>query len=223
MNEETTVEKASGARAVPEERWLLAIKDEAFPVRHWWQRLTLSAEELKKHAKVPPLPKGVRATLRRCDTVEAAMLTEGFRLLWNRVESLESRISLPRDTRLQAWASIALVLAELREEGVNTTLGSQLGKQKKETGKPHMSELRFQRLLACRSPEELITHLRRALALIDKRGVSVVYLADNVALWWAERWRESRGLAASRPTQRLAFQWANDYFGTLLQYQRDSD
>ncbi|NIC07007.1 type I-E CRISPR-associated protein Cse2/CasB [Billgrantia bachuensis] len=221
MSEATTAEAVSEARLVPEERLLAISVDEAFQVRCWWQRLTLPAAELKAFSDTPPWPKGVRATLRRCDTAEAAMLTEGFRLLWRRLPAPEGERE--KHHRLQTWACIALVLAEVRAESPGATLGSQLGKQKKETGKPHMSELRFQRLLACRSPEELITHLRRALALIDKRDVSAVYLADNVALWWAERWRESQGWAASRPSQRLAFQWANDYFGALLQYQRDND
>ncbi|MCE8026879.1 type I-E CRISPR-associated protein Cse2/CasB [Billgrantia aerodenitrificans] len=223
MSEATTAEAVSEARPVPEERLLAISADEAFQVRCWWQRLTLPAAELKAFSDAPPWPKGVRATLRRCDTVEAAMLTEGFRLLWHRLSAPEGEGEKQRNYRLQTWACIALVLAEVRAESPGATLGSQLGKQKKETGKPHMSELRFQRLLACRSPEELITHLRRALALIDKRGVSAVYLADNVALWWAERWRESQGWAASRPSQRLSFQWANDYFGTQLQYQHDND
>lgn len=223
MNETTAVETVSEARPVPEERLLAISRDEAFQVRCWWQRLTLTAAELKHFSNAPPWPKGVRATLRRCDTTEAAMLTEGFRLLWHRLPAPQGESDKQRNHRLQTWASIALVLAEVRAESPGATLGGELGKEKNKTGKPHMSELRFQRLLACRTPEELVTHLRRALALIDKRGVSAVYLADNIALWWAERWRESQGWAASRPSQRLAFQWANDYFGARLQYQRDND
>ncbi len=200
--------------------YLRAIRpEEAFAVRRWWQRLTLPAEELKAFTPAPPWPKGVRARLRRCESLEAAMLMEAFRTLWHRVEQVEKPSIEPRDARLQVWACIALVLAEVRAESPDTTLGSQLGKQKKETGKPHMSELRFQQLMECRSPEELVLRLRRALALIDKRGVSVVHLADNIALWW----QEYRGDISTQPSRRLGFLWANDYFESLSRYQRDSD
>ncbi|APX95097.1 type I-E CRISPR-associated protein Cse2/CasB [Halomonas sp. 1513] len=193
--------------------------EEAFAVRCWWQRLTLPAEELKAVTSAPPWPKGVRAMLRRCETPEAAMLTEAFRHLWHRLPESERGGEKRRNLRLQAWACVALVLAEVRAESPNASLGSQLGKQKKETGKPHMSELRFQQLLTCQAPEELVQRLRRALALIDKRDVSVVYLADNIALWW----RESQGEMAPQPSGRLGFLWANDYFEALSRYQHAGD
>ncbi|MCG6658856.1 type I-E CRISPR-associated protein Cse2/CasB [Halomonas campisalis] len=200
--------------------YLRAVRpEEAFAVRCWWQRLTLPAEELKAFTSAPPWPKGVRAMLRRSETPEAAMLSEAFRHLWHSVEKVEGSWMGQRDIRLQAWACIALVLAEVTAERPNVSLGSQLGKQKKDTGKPHMSELRFQQLLTCQTPEELVQRLRRALALIDKRDVSVVHLADNIALWW----RESQGDMAPQPSGRLGFLWANDYFEALSRYQRGSD
>lgn len=213
---EAQVEKA--APVVPER--LRALKpEEASAVRRWWQRLTLPAEELKVFTTAPPWPKGVRAMLRRCESPEAAMLTEAFRHLWHRLPESEGQSEKRRNLWLQTWACIALVLAEVRAEIPSATLGSQLGKQKKETGKPHMSELRFQQMLTCQTPEELVQRLRRALALIDKRDVSVVHLADNIALWW----RESQGGLASQPSGRLGFLWANDYFEALSRYQRSSD
>ena len=112
MSEATTAEAVSEARPVPEERLLAISADEAFQVRCWWQRLTLPAAELKAFSDAPPWPKGVRATLRRCDTVEAAMLTEGFRLLWHRLSAPEGESEKQRNYRLQTWACIALVLAE---------------------------------------------------------------------------------------------------------------
>ncbi|RTR06303.1 type I-E CRISPR-associated protein Cse2/CasB [Halomonas nitroreducens] len=199
--------------------WLYAIKPrEAGALRRWWQRLTLSAEALKAHTDAPPWPKGIRATLRRCDTIEAAMLTEAFRHLWSSLPATDDQPERPRDQRLQAWASIALVVAELREEQPNMPLGAGLGRQKRDTGKPCMSELRFQQLMTSRTPEELVQRLRRALALIDKRGVSVVHLADNIALWW----REYQGGSSPQPTRRLGFVWANDYFGATAGYRQDN-
>lgn len=198
------------------ERLLALSPDEAFKVRHWWQRLTLSPQALATHTKAPPWPNGMRARLRRCESAETAMLSEGFRHLWQR---LPDAPLIPRDARLQQWACIALVLAEVRDETPSATLGSRLGQEKNGTGKPRMSELRFQQLMDCHSPDELVQRLRRALALIDKRDISVVQLADNIALWW----REYRGQPAAQPSMQLGFVWANDYFDALAKYQRDSD
>lgn len=216
MSEAMAEEEGKKTLAVAEKRVVLT-GDEAFAVRHWWRRLTLPVEALKTFTEAPAWPKGVRANLRRCESLEAAMLTEAFRHLWYRLPV--PRGAVPRDIRLQAWACIALVLAEVREERPDATLGNQLGKQKKETGKPCMSELRFQQLMECRSPEELILRLRRAVALSDRQGISVVHLADNIALWW----QEYQGELSTQPSRRLGFLWANDYFESLSRYQRDSD
>ncbi|UYG07597.1 type I-E CRISPR-associated protein Cse2/CasB [Halomonas sp. M4R1S46] len=217
MSETELAPAAEAPPRVPE--WLYAIeRREADALRRWWQRLTLSVEALKSHTDAPPWHKGMRATLRRCDTIEAAMLTEAFRHLWSLLPAKDEQLQGQRDQRLQLWACIALVAAELREEQPHMPLGARLGQQKRETGKPYMSELRFQQLMTSRTPEELVQRLRRALALIDKRGVSVVHLADNIALWW----REYQGEASPQPTRRLGFVWANDYFGATAGYRQDN-
>ncbi len=217
MSETELAPAAEAPSRVPE--WLYAIEPrEAGVLRRWWQRLTLSAEALKAHTDAPPWPKGMRATLQRCDTIEAAMLTEAFRHLWHQLPEGDEKNQWQRDQRLQVWACIALVAAELREEQPNMPLGARLGQQKRETGKPHMSELRFQQLMTSRTPEELVQRLRRALALVDKRGVSVVHLADNIALWW----REYQGGTSPQLTRRLGFVWANDYFGATAGYRQDN-
>ena len=217
MSETEVVPETETPPRVPERPFAIE-RREADALRRWWQRLTLSAEELKLHTDAPPWPKGVRATLRRCESGEAAMLTEAFRHLWHYLPDEEIDSEWRRNQRLQTWSCIALVVAELREEAPKMPLGAGLGQQKRETGKPCMSELRFQQLMTSRTPEELIQRLRRALALIDKRGVSVVHLADNIALWW----REYHGGMSSRPTHRLGFIWANDYFGATSAYRKDN-
>ncbi|WP_163647867.1 type I-E CRISPR-associated protein Cse2/CasB [Modicisalibacter sp. 'Wilcox'] len=213
-------EPASVAEASPRDpEYLYAIdRREADALRRWWQRLTLSAEALKAHTDAPSWPKGLRATLRRCDTGEAAMLTEAFRHLWHWLPAEDDEPAWRRSQRLQVWSCVALVVAELREDTPRMPLGARLGQQKRETGKPYMSELRFQQLMTSRTPEELVQRLRRALALIDKRGVSVVHLADNIALWW----REYQGSISPKPTERLGFIWANDYFGATAGYRQDN-
>ncbi|WP_444985338.1 type I-E CRISPR-associated protein Cse2/CasB [Halomonas mongoliensis] len=218
MSETELAPAAEAPLRVPERPYAIE-RREADALRRWWQRLTLSADALKSHTDARPWPKGMRATLRRCDTIEAAMLTEAFRHLWSLLPAKEDQTESQRDRRLQAWACIALVVAELREDAAKMPLGARLGQQKRETGKPHMSELRFQQLMTSRTPEELVQRLRRALALIDKRGVSVVHLADNIALWW----REYQGGMSPQPTRRLGFLWANDYFGATAGYRQDNE
>lgn len=221
MSESVTMEAAASKPGV--ERLQVLRREEADAVRHWWRRLTLPAEELKAITQAPPWSKGLRSMLRRCESPETAMLSEAFRHLWHSVENVEGSRMGPRDIRLQAWACIALVMSELRNDHPNNPLGKQLGQQKNETGKPCMSELRFQQLMSSQSPEELIKRLRRALKLVDsqkkqdQRGVSAVQLADNIALWW----QEYQGDIATQPSRRLGFLWANDYFESLSRYQRD--
>lgn len=197
------------------ERCSVLSNQEAWAVRDWWQRLTLSPEMLKKIGSRPGWSKGVRAELRRCDRPEAALLTEGFRHLWGEVGSNDT----PKG-QLYVWAGVAMVLAELRDEQPGVTLASEAGKQKGEVNKPRMSELRFQQLMECHSFEELLTRLRRALALVDKKGVSAVSLADDILQWWKENespWRPER------PTQGVAFRWANDYFRQVAGYRTNND
>ncbi len=202
-----------------EKKSLVALKfDEAVAVRRWWQRLTLTPQELKALTPQLPLPRGVRAVLRRCDSAEAAMLTQGFRELWAMLPGATTQTDY-RNEQLQVWSCIALMAAELREEKKGASLASRLGQQKEQTGKPLMSELRFQQLLSCQTPEEFIQRLRRALALADKQEVSVVLLASVISLWW----REHRGRLYAKPTQRLGFVLANDYFAATSRYSHRSD
>lgn len=193
-----------------EKKSLVAFQfDEAEAVRLWWFRLTLTRKELKVFTSLPPLSRGVRSVLRRCDSAEAAMLTQGFRELWAMLPKTTKETDY-RDEKLQVWSCIALMAAELREEKEGASLASRLGDRKDKGGKPLMSELRFQQLISCRTPEEFIQRLRRALALADKKGVSVVLLASVISLWW----REYRGTLSVNPSNRFGFVLAKDYFQT---------
>lgn len=202
-----------------EKKGLVALKrDEAAALRRWWQRLTLTPQELKALTPQPSLPRGVRAVLRRCDSADAAMLTQGFRELWAILPEATKKAEY-HEEQLQVWSCIALISAELRKEEKGVSLAKRLGQQKDSTGKPLMSELRFQQLLSCRTPEEFIQRLRRALALANKQDISVVLLASVIALWW----REHRGRLSAKPTQRLGFVLANDYFAATSRYTHRND
>ncbi|MFB9869330.1 type I-E CRISPR-associated protein Cse2/CasB [Vreelandella sulfidaeris] len=197
-----------------EKKALVGLKrDEAAALRRWWQRLTLTPQELKALTPQPSFPRGVRAVLRRCDSADAAMLTQGFRELWAMLPEATKKTEY-QEEQLQVWSCIALISAELRKEEKGVSLAKRLGQQKDSTGKPLMSELRFQQLLSCRTPEEFIQRLRRALALANKQDISVVLLASVIALWW----REHRGRLSAKPTQRLGFVLANDYFAATSRY-----
>lgn len=188
---------------------------EAFELRYWWQRLTLAPGVLKALTDVPVLPRGVRATLRRCDRIESVMLTDAFRHLWS---SLDARVwqqasndqwLAPREQRLEAWATIAAVVSELRHEQFDAPLGQRLGQNRPNTvDTPRMSDLRFQQLLDCRTSEELIRRFRRALKLAGHEDISVVCLADMVMLWY----REQHGHYRAKPTRRFAFVMSDTYF-----------
>ncbi|MCM5704061.1 type I-E CRISPR-associated protein Cse2/CasB [Larsenimonas salina] len=186
--------------------------DEAYTLRLWWQRLTLDPPALKKITGKPAFPRGVRAALRRCDTIESVMLTEAFRHLWQALESKAWQKTPPktsRDQRIKTWAAIAAVASELRAETFDAPLGKRLGEKRPNTGDtPRMSDLRFQQLLDCHTPEELMRRFRRALKLADNTGVSIVHLADMVALWA----REQRGQYRAEATQRFAFVMSDAYF-----------
>ena len=211
---ETELEHAQ-SKAGPTERCSVLSGHDAWAVRQWWRRLTLAPETLKKLDVPPGWSKGVRAELRRCDRPEAALLTEGFRHLWDALDRDETR-----KDQLYVWAGVAMVLSELRDEQAGVSLAAEAGKQKGDTKKPRMSELRFQQLMECHSFEELLMRLRRALALVNKEGVSVVSLADDILQWWKENespWRPER------PTQGVAFRWANDYFRQVAGYRSNND
>lgn len=214
--QDTISEDESEADKSAVERHFHALdKNEAFELRRWWRRLTLDESALKRYPKLRPYPRGVRATLRRCDTIESVLLTEAFRHLW---QALETRAwqetpsdgpSSQRDRRLEAWAMIAAIVSELRAETFDASLGKRLGESRPNiVDTPRMSDLRFQQLLDCHTPEELIRRFRRALKLADNTGVSVTRLADSIMLWHRER----RGQYRPDATQRFAFVMSDDYF-----------
>lgn len=211
--EQRSEQPESGEKTAAAEGYLYALdKQEAIALRQWWWRLVMDQQELKRYTKQWPYPRGVRAALRRCATIESVMLTEAFRHLWQALESRaweEAPPKASRDQRLTTWAVVAAVASELRAETFDASLGKRLGEKRPNTvDTPRMSDLRFQQLLDCHTPEELIRRFRRALKLAENTGVSVVRLADMVALWE----REQRGQYRAKAPQRFAFVMSDAYF-----------
>lgn len=220
MSEEESAPAAEVDKVAPREKPRFMSAADAYVVRRWWQRLTQPRETSRQvGCGAPPWPRSVRAVLKRCETPESVLLTEGFRHLWFMLESHKEQPRYPRS--IYRWACVALVLAQLDDERVGVSLGKRLGAEKKHTGRPLMSELRFQQLLSSESPEELVRRLRRGLDLVGREGVSAVYLAADI-LQWSMEYEQDERLAGARPTERVRFQWANDYFTVLAPYQREA-
>jgi len=191
------------------------LRDEAsrIEVLQWWARLQNDENTLKQVNGTPhihALPRSVRAELRRSHSVDDALLTEGFRLLWTSLgEPLKKSA-----WRMLAWATVAAVLADVRENN-DLSFAVALGTQKEQTGRPYVSELRFAQLQKSDSPDAFLRRSRRAVALIGRR-VSVLSLADSILHWHQEK----NGEADERPEYRLAVRWATDYFTALAAYQK---
>ncbi|BBI53753.1 hypothetical protein HORIV_61740 [Vreelandella olivaria] len=129
--EQRSEQPESGEKTAAAEGYLYALdKQEAIALRQWWWRLVMDQQELKRYTKQWPYPRGVRAALRRCATIESVMLTEAFRHLWQALESRaweEAPPKASRDQRLTTWAVVAAVASELRAETFDASLGKRLG------------------------------------------------------------------------------------------------
>ncbi|WP_338804479.1 type I-E CRISPR-associated protein Cse2/CasB [Xenorhabdus griffiniae] len=168
----------------------------------WWESMFLSSEELKKK-EIPPAPTLFKAELKRCQDIEAATLTEGFRALW---------FSLPEDIIKEAqqqtvmrWAMIAITLVYVKTN-TTTNLATAAG-TKTENDKPIVSTHRFAQLQSAKTPDEFIMRLRRILQQL-KGQVSVLSLAKDIEQWL----REYHQPRAYRANKRLCVQWAMDYY-----------
>jgi CRISPR system Cascade subunit CasB len=181
-------------------------------VYNWWARLAgLQADGETPNAD--GAARAERAVLRRARSPDDAMLSEGFRRLW---------FELPANERsprwMPDWASVAVVLSNVRRHRPDKSFAASLGERPDEhSDKPVFSELRFRQLQQSRSPEELTRRLQRAVHLL-RETAHVVSLADNIIQWH----REYAGNPARRPEERLAVRWAQAYFDEIQRYQHSA-
>ncbi len=170
--------------------------------RRWWQSMLLSPSELEKW-HIQPSPSGNKAQLRRCDSAEAAMLTEGFRALWL---SLPNEITQGSDPKiLLRWATIAAALVHVKP-GSEKGIASEAGK-KGDGDKSVVSELRFAQLQNAKTPEEFLRRIRRILQQL-KGVVSPESLADDIEQWFVERDQ----FRPRKAEKRIIVRWAMDYY-----------
>jgi len=171
-------------------------------IRQWWQSMNLSVNELsERHMKTAGSAQ--RAVLRRCTSIDAACMTEGFRALWSALGKVDDQ---PGKIPIEVCAAIAAVLSQIKTDEPGLSFATAAGRQN-EKGRIPVSEMRFARLQDARTLDELVTRVRRLLPLI-KHNADVSLLAEHIVDW--SRQKASNRLIA--PSQRIAMRWAMDYY-----------
>lgn len=177
-------------------------KDVERIVQRWWRSMFLSPNELKKIGLFAA-PTAHRAQLKRCDSVDAAMLTEGFRALWFSLP--EELTQTAQSTEIECWAAIAAALVHVKNDSKNKlaeAAGSKVGGEKSV-----VSELRFAQLQDAKTADDFLRRLRRILQQV-KGDISIASLAQDIEQWF----KEHRSLMPRKADKRIAVQWAMDYY-----------
>lgn len=165
-------------------------------IEPWWLALQQQGS--------PVLPTKLRAELKRCESPIAAIMTEGFRSLWQRVPESQR----PSPYAMQAWATIACMLAHTKSTpDKSASIATLLGRIDKSTDKPAMSELRFAQLQNARSEEEFFIRMVRAVKMLKGQATPAL-LATDVLAWYAEHHSRS----PIKTANRIAVKWAMDYY-----------
>lgn len=146
--------------------------------------------------------RGARASLRRSKTVNEACLSEGFRSLLMQTHTLWKIDG--QEWRVTALALTAALAANVKAIDKQQKFAAQLNGV--------MSELRFTRLCAVKTPDELLRQLRRAVKL-SNGAVNLFSLAEDIFYWC----REQDDLLnhhrrQQRPTEFLRIRWALEYY-----------
>jgi|AGFS01.1.fsa_nt_gi CRISPR-associated protein, Cse2 family len=152
--------------------------------------------------------RSLRASLRHSKTVTDACLSEGFRSLLMQTHTLWKIDA--EEWRFTALAIAAALAAHVKSIDERQTFAAQLGQM---TGNnPVMSELRFSRLSAVKTPDELLRQLLRAVRLL-KGTVNLTSLAEDVFQWCQEKDELLSHVRHRRPlTEFIHVRWAMEYF-----------
>ena len=118
--------------------------------------------------------RGGRAALRRAPDITAVVMLPAYQHLHRRLVAAGWPDSAWRNDRLAAAAGL---LAHVKKNAERS-----LPKSMSEGDKPHVSPLRFMRLLEAPDIDTLFTGLRRALPLLDHQA-DVLALATDVVNW----------------------------------------
>ncbi|MGY6028090.1 type I-E CRISPR-associated protein Cse2/CasB [Phytobacter sp. AG2a] len=152
--------------------------------------------------------RGLRASLRRSKTVNEACMSEGFRSLLQQTHTLWKIEG--QEWRFTALALTAALAAHVKSIDERQSFAAQLGQM---TGNnPVMSELRFARLSAVKTPDELLRQLLRAVRLL-KGSVNLPSLADDTFHWCRENDELLNHIRRQqRPTEFIRIRWALEYY-----------
>lgn len=168
----------------------------------WWQTMFLPAEQLKEHG-LQTAPTLYKAQLKRCDSISAIMLTEGFRALWLSLPTEIIETATEQD--FACWATLAGVLVYVKKDSKQKL--AQVAGNKADGDKSVVSELRFAQLQDAKNAEELLRRMRRVLQQVDHEA-SVIALIKDVQQWFVEHYN----FRPERADKRIAVQWAMDYY-----------
>lgn len=140
--------------------------------------------------------RGERASLRRSTTVNDVCLTDGFRLF---LKNRQIKWQDEPEWRITALALIAAVSANVKAIDERQPFAAQLAAV--------MKKGRFTRLLAVKTPDDLLRQLRRAVKLLNG-SVNLDSLAEGVFRWC----QESDDLLnhhrrQQRPTEFIRIRW----------------
>lgn len=170
-------------------RRILRALDDQKKLTQWWESL-----EDKR---------GERATLRRCETPSDVLVQDAFHELCGLLPAIAK-------DDLLGLAAVAGLLAHVKEN-VESEFPRLLGRDQG-GGRPVISKLRFQQILASEDIDELFSRLRRALQVVDKKA-NIVSLADGVLHWS----REQMSIYDPIPSHRFKFVWSKNYFSEISQ------
>ncbi|RVU35684.1 type I-E CRISPR-associated protein Cse2/CasB [Rheinheimera riviphila] len=165
----------------------------------WWQQMMLPQAELN----VPKAPARYRAELRRCGSADAAMLTEGFRVLWL---ALPAEIREQHSYSIEAWATVAAILSHV-SQAQEKTFGASLGQLDAKTDKAVVSELRLQQLQGAKTSQDFFRRLHRLVRQLGGKANPEALIAD-ILDWFGEHYTQQ----PRRADKRVAVRWALDYY-----------
>lgn len=152
--------------------------------------------------------RGLRASLKRSHTLKEACLAEGFRHLLMQTHTLWDVKGEP--WRFTALALTAALTAQVKSIDTHHSFAAQLGRT--DESKRVMSELRFSRLSAAKTPDDLLRQLRRAVQLL-KGKVNLPSLAEDIFCWCQENDESiSHQRRQRRPVECIRIRWALEYF-----------
>lgn len=151
--------------------------------------------------------RGLRASLRRSVTINESCMSDGFHALLMETHTLWK--VQHQEWRFMALAITAALAAHIRTLDERQSFAAQLGQSE---GKAVMSELRFRRLLAVKTPDELLRQLRRAIRLLDG-SANLISLAEDIFVWCREQDDLMKHIRQQqRPTEFIRIRWALEYY-----------